>query len=144
MKLLLKLKVSCVPNVARFSALYVLFVFFVFVLCLVYPMLPVSLCCTCCLFCLSFNRYSRNTSCALNLISTVLSWFRHHPRELLFGCTKMLININRLMDRPFNLRGGYGFLFRSEFFFRTTQELEYSFFLSHQARNFFPEFNIRL
>ena len=32
-------------------------------------------------------------------------------------------------------RGGYGFLFRSEFFFRTTQELEYFFF---------PEFNIRL
>ena len=26
-----------------------------------------------------------------------------------------------LRDRPFNLRGGYGFLFRSEFFFRTTQ-----------------------
>jgi hypothetical protein len=26
-------------------------------------------------------------------------------------------------DRPFNLKGGgYGFLFRSEFFFRTTQE----------------------
>ena len=24
------------------------------------------------------------------------------------------------------------------------QELEYLFFLSHQARNFFPEFNIRL
>ena len=40
-------------------------------------------------------------------------------------------------DRPFNLkgeRGGYGFLFRSKNFFRTTQELEY----------FFPEFNIRL
>ena len=41
-----------------------------------------------------------------------------------------------LRDRPSNLKGGggYGFLFRSEFFFRTTQELEY----------FFPEFNIRL
>jgi hypothetical protein len=38
-----------------------------------------------------------------------------------------------------SLRGGegvYGFLFRSEFFFRTTRELEYLFF--------FPEFNIRL
>jgi hypothetical protein len=31
--------------------------------------------------------------------------------------------------------GGYGFLFRSEFFFRTTRELEYLFFI--------PEFNIR-
>ena len=50
-----------------------------------------------------------------------------------------------LRDRPFNLkRGGYGFLFRSEFIFRTTQELEYLFFLSHRARIFFPEFNIRL
>jgi hypothetical protein len=36
------------------------------------------------------------------------------------------------------------FLFRSEIFFRTTQELEYVFFLSRKARIFFPEFNIRL
>jgi hypothetical protein len=40
--------------------------------------------------------------------------------------------------------GGYGFLFRSEFFFRTMQELEYLFSLSRKARIFFPEFNIRL
>ena len=33
-----------------------------------------------------------------------------------------------IRDRPFNLQGGYGFLFRSENFFRTTQELEYLFF----------------
>jgi hypothetical protein len=41
--------------------------------------------------------------------------------------------------RPFNLKGGggYGFLFWSEIFFRTTQELEYLFFLSRKARNFF-------
>ena len=39
---------------------------------------------------------------------------------------------------------GYGFLFRSEFFFRTTHELEYLFFLSLKARNIFPEYNIRL
>jgi hypothetical protein len=39
--------------------------------------------------------------------------------------------------------GGYGFLLRSEIFFRTRQELEF-FFLSRKARNFFPEFNIRL
>jgi hypothetical protein len=45
--------------------------------------------------------------------------------------------------RPFNLKG-YGFLFRSEIFFRTTQELVYLFVLSRKARNFFPEFNIRL
>jgi hypothetical protein len=44
---------------------------------------------------------------------------------------------SQLRDRPFYLKGGwggYGFLFRSEFFFRT--KLEYFFF--------FPEFNIRL
>ena len=35
-------------------------------------------------------------------------------------------------------------MFRSEFFFRTTQELEYLFILWREARNFFPEFNIRL
>ena len=42
-----------------------------------------------------------------------------------------------LRDRPFNLkRGGYGFLFRSESFFRTTQELEFFFFVA-QSANFF-------
>ena len=47
-----------------------------------------------------------------------------------------------IRDRPFNMKGGgYGFLFRSEFVFRTTQEL---FILSRKARIFFPEFNIRL
>jgi hypothetical protein len=35
-----------------------------------------------------------------------------------------------------NWRGGYGFLFRSEHFCRTTRELEYLFFLSRKARNF--------
>jgi hypothetical protein len=44
---------------------------------------------------------------------------------------------NLLRDRPFNLKGGgYGFLFRSEFFFRTTQELEYLFFC-HTKHEFF-------
>jgi hypothetical protein len=33
-------------------------------------------------------------------------------------------------------RGGYGFLFRSEFFFPTTQELELFFFVT-QSTNFF-------
>ena len=32
---------------------------------------------------------------------------------------------------------GYGFLFRSEFFFRTTRELRYLFFLSRKTRFFF-------
>ena len=42
------------------------------------------------------------------------------------------------------IMGGYGFLLRSEFFFWTTQELEYLFFLSRKARIIFPEFNIKL
>ena len=46
-----------------------------------------------------------------------------------------------IRDRPFNLNGGGGGVC---FFFRTSQELEYLFFLSLKARNFFPEFNIRL
>ena len=43
-----------------------------------------------------------------------------------------------LRNRPFKLKGvggGYGFLFRSEIFFRTTQELEFFFP---------PDLNIRL
>ena len=54
--------------------------------------------------------------------------------------------LHHLRDRPFNLKGGGGdgFLFRSEMFFQTTQELEYLIFLSHIAQIFFPEFNIRL
>ena len=49
-------------------------------------------------------------------------------------------------DRPFNLKGGggYVFLFPSEICFRTTQELEYLFFLSRKAQFFFPDFHIRL
>ena len=47
-------------------------------------------------------------------------------------------------DRPFNLQGGLWFFFRSEFFFRTTQELEYLFFCRAKREIFFPEFNIRL
>ena len=60
--------------------------------------------------------------------------------------TNVIIFIgNVIRYRPFNLKGGgYGFLFRSEIFFWTTQELEYLYFLSCKARIFFPEFNIRL
>jgi hypothetical protein len=53
---------------------------------------------------------------------------------------------NRLYvrDRPFNLKGGLWFFVSFRIFFRTTQELEYYFFLSRKAQIFFPEFNIRL
>ena len=47
-----------------------------------------------------------------------------------------------IRDRPFNLQGGYGFLFRSEIFFWTTRELEYYYFLSRKVQFFPPEFNI--
>jgi hypothetical protein len=41
--------------------------------------------------------------------------------------------------------GGYGFLFRSEFCFRTPRELEYIYiFLSRKTLNKFPELNIKL
>jgi hypothetical protein len=37
---------------------------------------------------------------------------------------------------------GYGFLFRSEKNFPTTQELEYLLFLSRKARNFFQNLTL--
>jgi hypothetical protein len=50
-----------------------------------------------------------------------------------------------IRDRPFNLQGwGYGFLFHSEFFFRTTQELEKKKKIVVQSTNLYPQFNIRL
>ena len=50
-----------------------------------------------------------------------------------------------IRDRPFNLKGGVMvFLFRSEFFFRKTQELEYWFFCCEKRKFFSPKFNIRL
>ena len=64
--------------------------------------------------------------------------------NFLYFNTKYCIEFCVLRDWPFNLKGGYGFLFRSEFFFPTTRELEYLFFLPRKVRIFFPEFNIRL
>ena len=52
----------------------------------------------------------------------------------------VVIFLHFFMDRPFNLKGGgYGILFRSEFVFRTTQELEYIFFVA-QSAIFFSNF----
>jgi hypothetical protein len=59
-----------------------------------------------------------------------MSWWRGRFEEW-YVVTTWEIWAN-LRDRPFNLKGGgYDFLFWSEFFFRTTQELEY-FFLSRK------------
>ena len=52
------------------------------------------------------------------------------------GLKSQATNYRDIRDRPFNLKGeGYDFLLRSEFFFRTTQELE--FFFVAQSSNFF-------
>ena len=52
-------------------------------------------------------------------------------------------NLGFLRDRPFNLKGGVMvFCFVQNFFFRTTQELEYLFFLSRKARNFFQNLTL--
>jgi hypothetical protein len=67
-------------------------------------------------------------------VSTLLLWQRQH-----------FIVVDALGNDHLTWRGvGYVFLFRSEFFFRTTQELEYLFFLSRKVQIFFPEFNITL
>ena len=51
--------------------------------------------------------------------------------------------IKYFRDRPFNLQGGgYGFLFRSEFFFPSTRELEYLFFLSRKVHFFFQNLTL--
>ena len=67
-----------------------------------------------------------------------ISSFKFNTRPKNRWCSKFNIR-----DRPFNLngeggRGGYDLLFRSEFFFRTTQELEYLFFC-RAKRNFFSQ-----
>jgi hypothetical protein len=49
---------------------------------------------------------------------------------------------SQVRERPFNLKGGYGFLFRSEFFFRTTQELEYLFFCRAKREFFFQNLTL--
>ena len=47
------------------------------------------------------------------------------------------VECHQLLDISKNAFLDHGFLFRSEFFFRTTRELEYLFFLSRKARIFF-------
>ena len=55
--------------------------------------------------------------------------------DLVFLCELVEKNIAIIRDRPFNLKGGVMvILFRSEIFFRTTQELEYYFFSRIQQK----------
>jgi hypothetical protein len=51
--------------------------------------------------------------------------------------TAMVWNLSGLGTDHLTSRGGYGFLFRSEICFRTTQELEYIFFCRAKRENFF-------
>ena len=81
---------------------------------------------------ITFIKYRKLVSDSPSIFSGV------HVAQSFFLCS--------IRDRPFNLKGeegGYGFLFRSEFFFLTARVRIY-FFLLHEARIFFPEFNIRL
>ena len=52
--------------------------------------------------------------------------------------------INILRDRPFNLKGGYGFLFRSEFFFGQHKSWNIYFFCRAKRDLFLTEFIIGL
>ena len=70
---------------------------------------------------------------------------KHGSHSVLVDIAFQCSITHHIRDRPFILKGGggggggeggYGFLFRSEFFFRTTQELEYLFFC-RALREFF-------
>ena len=72
-----------------------------------------------------------------------LNWEQHFVKTLKTLKTYVFEELLIVRDQPFNLKGGGGggyvfFLFRSEIIFRTTQELEYIFYLSRKARIFFP------
>jgi hypothetical protein len=56
--------------------------------------------------------------------------------------TVIFMTLGDLRGRPFNLKGDYGFLFRSEFFFRTTQKLEYFLFGRAKREIFFQNLTL--
>jgi hypothetical protein len=93
-------------------------------------------------------RYSKTRIC-IAIYDHYRGRYRHSYRFYIYYNVHIYI-MSRIFiwvirDRPFNLKeGGYGFLFRSEIFFRTTQELEYYFFCRAKRKFFFPEFNIML
>ena len=79
-----------------------------------------------------------------NLLPKIFQLY-HGRNKLHFN--KMMISTlnltNVVRDRPFNLKGGgYGFLFRSEIFFWTTQELEYLFFCHTKCEFFFQNLTL--
>ena len=71
-----------------------------------------------------------------------VAWSVRSTFYLKWGTTYFFVILHSkasmLRDRPFNLKGwGYGFLFHSEFFFRTTRELELFFFCRAKREFFF-------
>ena len=70
--------------------------------------------------------------CLLVITLSVFFTAIDHPFfKLFFSFVKLFLIYEYhclIRDQPFNLKGGYGFLFRSEIFFRRAQELEYIFF----------------
>ena len=65
----------------------------------------------------------------------ILPWMLNYALSINFLI--QMIDIQLGTDHLTWMGGGYGFLFRSEKNFRTTQELEYLFFLSCKAQFFF-------
>jgi hypothetical protein len=79
------------------------------------------------------------------LVGLMETHIQESSSEVFFFVQKEIKSQGLVRDRPFNLKGGVMvFCFVQHFFFRTTQELEYLFFLLNKSQIFFPEFNIRL
>jgi hypothetical protein len=97
---------------------------------------------SCMLFNFWYQSYCYKRTCQLKswrFVENMTHWYTS-----IIVLNPYLICIHVLGTDHLTWRGGYGFLFRSEICFRTTQELEYLILLSLNARNFFPQFNIRL
>ena len=69
------------------------------------------------------------------------------PEQIGFrkGCrtSDHVFTLKTIRDRPFNLKGGYGFLLRSEFFFPTTRVRIYFFFCRAKREFFFQISTLR-
>jgi hypothetical protein len=83
-----------------------------------------------------------------NIVESGTKHHKHKPNKKLvlmklnldrFHCTSIIYcwKNKQLGTDHLTRREGYGFLFRSEFFFWATQELEFVFFLLRKARFFF-------
>ena len=93
------------------------------------------------LFSIKFLNYFISFSFIYRVCVLIISIY---PYNLIVTANCIYAYTGPIRDRPFNLKGGGGmvFCFVQKFFFGQ-HKLEY-FFLSREARNFFPEFNIRL